>query len=182
MRLHGLCWEEALRALVVSNAIDRLAKDTTSVSVAVQNLTNRLRQAELWKHSAMDISPVIAISRSVVAPRILHPVPAVSDKTFHNSHDTREAAKREKREVEPPIPIPTEITAVSGFDVEDATASKVNNPASKNAAKTSSTRKRPVDTNSGSSKPDAANRKPTRAAKRNRETVAEEECSAKRPC
>ena len=191
MKLHGLCWDEALRALAVSRAIDQLAKDTTCVSAAVQKLTKRLRQAELWKHSVTEIVHVTTASRGV--PRILQPVPAIAGKppSQHISHDnsiiTREVAKREKREVveSSSMPIPTEITAVAGFDstsIEDATTAKANNSVSKNAAKTSNTRKRSTDSSSVASKPETTNRKPSRAAKRSRENGLEEECSAKRPC
>lgn len=191
MKQHGLCWEEALRALAVSRAVDQLANDTTTtcVSAAVQKLTTRLQQADLGKHRVPEIVRVTATSKGV--PRILQPVPAHAGTPPSQSETTppREVAKREKREVvEPSMPIPTEITAVADFDtLQDATAKA---PVTKNAAKTASTRKRPAESLSlVSSKPETATattttnpRKPSRAAKRSRETVLEEECSAKRSC
>ena len=188
MKQHDLCWEEAIRALAVSRAVDQLAKETAgSVMAAVEQLTERLRRADLCQRTTDLVSLTTTVSRRprkpVRAGKL--PVEPATATTTTITTTTREGTttKREKRDpvvettLSAMLPIPTEITASIPSEITTAEDTKAKTTTTATKA---SLRKRPTDSTSSvsSSKPETTSRKSTR--KRSREL--EDECSAKRPC
>jgi hypothetical protein len=179
MKQHGLCWEEALRALAVSRAVEQLTQETLSVIQAVEQLTQRLQSAELWKHRGnhnVQITSLRDVPRKTSQPLSLQL------NTFSSSQELATRASdmltKQQRDKQPPVvestsllPIPAAITA--DFDTTTTTVTHNNNLdeiKTKNSAAKTVARK-------ATTKPET-NRK--RAAKRSREH--EEECTAKRSC
>jgi hypothetical protein len=172
MKQHDLCWEDALRALAVSRAVEQVTQETHCTATAVERLTQRLQTAELWKHRG--VLPITShVSRKPSQLLSLH---STSQETraseiLTSSNHENAIPKRDKPSsaVEATtLPIPAEITA------DFATTTHNNNL---EEAKTKSSTAKTVVARKVTNKPES-NRK--RAAKRSREH--EEECSAKRSC